>query len=369
MNRLLNKLMDGAIKEIPKMFVTSLFYTDLYQQYRKINDYLYKLQTEKYNKNRSAGTRTWYHELTAGSKYAIVFDRLNFMVVSTDQKFAGTNDVRMIRLDFVGPKRYAYKERFIKNAFRQDNRISTRTCRNTGSDIFMDVLPRNFDSIVMSPEDKLKIISGVTNWKNSKSWYLKHQLPYKLGILLYGSPGTGKSSIARAVSHILGNCDIMTISPGEGGIMEAISTIITENLETKVPVIVLLEDIDMLFYDTNREIDSDPIDDRAKSSMSYRRMEEQRVLFQLLDGILSFDGMVVIATTNYYKRLDEGLIRPGRFPIQVEVHNFDRAMALEMVKNFGMTEEFLDGLNLTYPVQPAYLQDLIIENKAKEAKI
>lgn len=34
------------------------------------------------------------------------------------------------------------------------------------------------------------------------------------------------------------------------------------------------------------------------------------------------------------------------------------------MKNFGLTEAFLDGLNLTYPVQPAYLQDIIIEHRA-----
>lgn len=358
----LNKLAIVALKETSRHLVTSLYYTDRYYQYRKINSYLYRLCKEKYNKYRSPGTDAVYHELMAKIWYTIVFDRFNFMVVSTEDVKAGDDILRAIRLDFVGPDRYKYKEKFIKKAFRKENTISVQMISaHPRDDVYMDIVPHDFNDIVLQLEDKMKIINGITKWNKDKPWYDKHHLPHKIGVLLYGEPGTGKSTIVRAISHMLGNCDILTIGSSE--ILNAMSILSDRKTHSSEPIVLLLEDIDMLFGDRAA---TDSEEETGVPKVTWRQMESQRVLFQLLDGVWSPDNVVIVATTNYYDRLDEALIRHSRFSIQVELHNFDREAALEMVKNFELTEEFLDGLGLTYPVQPAYLQDLIIEHRAKE---
>lgn len=84
-----------------------------------------------------------------------------------------------------------------------------------------------------------------------------------------------------------------------------------------------------------------------------------------MDGIYSVENVIYIATTNYIDRLDKGLIRPGRFDIQLEIPLFDKALALKMCQKFGYGEELLDYLAVEYPIQPAKLQSMIMGIKAQ----
>ena len=46
-------------------------------------------------------------------------------------------------------------------------------------------------------------------------------------------------------------------------------------------------------------------------------------LLNVLDGLASSKGRVLIMTTNYIKRLDEALIRPGRVDKKFKLHLAD----------------------------------------------
>lgn len=329
--KIIDEAIDKLLPKITRELVTSLCFSEQYSQYNKINDYLYTIQKEKYNRHRSPGTDPNYHNLVDGTRYTIVFDRLNFMVIRKITKDLANDLLGIIQLDFIGPNRYEYKERFIKGAFRKKDNILVESIDSHGHN-YAEIGYRDFSGIVLPPDDKRKIINGITRWKLDREWYKKHQLPYKIGILLYGDPGTGKSAIARAISHMLGNCDIITFSARD--IAFAIGGIADDRRGTKEPFIILLEDIDMLFCHGNRKSPRDMSgDDPSSDGLSYGpygQMEGQRILFQLLDGIYSIDNMVVIATTNYRDRLDDALGRAGRFSIQIEIRNFDRNAALEI---------------------------------------
>ena len=93
--------------------------------------------------------------------------------------------------------------------------------------------------------------------------------------------------------------------------------------------------------------------------------DNQRALFQLLDGVFSTDNTIYVATTNYIDRLDSALIRYGRFDIQEELKYFDYEHALEFVGMFGYGEDLLTEIDIQYPVQPAYLQSRIMDYRSK----
>lgn len=85
------------------------------------------------------------------------------------------------------------------------------------------------------------------------------------------------------------------------------------------------------------EINSDDVED--KLTLSH--------LLNILDGTLSRDDMIFIATTNYIDKLDKALIRPGRFDICIHLSECDRYQYHIIYKNIikrDLSSELLDRL-------------------------
>lgn len=87
-------------------------------------------------------------------------------------------------------------------------------------------------------------------------------------------------------------------------------------------------------------------------------------LFQFLDGVSSPSNSIIIATTNYYDKLDPALIRDGRFDIKEEITEFDYDNAVELCKIFKLSDDKTRAIldNEQLPINPAYLQNKILKN-------
>lgn len=132
------------------------------------------------------------------------------------------------------------------------------------------------------------------------------------GVLLYGSPGVGKSIIANAIiseyninSFNVHSSDIYSKSIGE---TEKKLKEIFGEAKAKTPSIILIEDIDTL------------CPKRSSSSTD----QERRVLTQLvslLDELQSTkNNIVVLATTSRLEFVDTSLRRPGRIDKEFEIY-------------------------------------------------
>ncbi|GKT92448.1 mitochondrial chaperone BCS1 [Colletotrichum tofieldiae] len=94
-------------------------------------------------------------------------------------------------------------------------------------------------------------------------------------------------------------------------------------LFTELPqrCVVLLEDVDAVGTTRSREADTDDSDSRSEASRGSSKTPgtlSLSGLLNVLDGVASQEGRVLIMTTNHIEHLDDALIRPGRVDKKIE---------------------------------------------------
>ena len=200
---------------------------------------------------------------------------------------------------------------------------------------------RNLSTIYL--ENKNKIFESINVWKNSEEFYRERGIPYKLGILLYGEPGTGKSSLVHAIASEL-NKDVIVLTAGAilNGKLNKYNMVCCDT-----PPIIVIEEIDTIV--SSRQQDKE-LSENQKSILSE--------LLNFLDGPSSPDSCIIIATTNHIEKLDPAIIRAGRFDIKIQMGKISRDLAIQMCLDFGCNpEEILDD---STEFNPSELQSKLI---------
>lgn len=162
-----------------------------------------------------------------------------------------------------------------------------------------------------------EIKDKITAFTNSEYWYTARGIPYHLGVLLYGPPGNGKTNFILSLASEL-NLNIRFINL-EGMRSERLASI----AQGSGGAIIVIEDIDA-FYNQREESED------TKITLSS--------ILNVLDGINSQPGQIVIMTSNHIEKLDPALIRPGRIDISIEVGNATTNQAREYFKYFYSQE-------------------------------
>jgi cell division protease FtsH len=139
------------------------------------------------------------------------------------------------------------------------------------------------------------------------------------GVLLIGSPGTGKTLLARAVA---GEANVPFFSMGASEFIEMIVGVgasrvrdLFKQAREAAPAIIFIDELDAI--------------GRARGSMPSigGHSEQEQTLNQILselDGFSSREGVIVLAATNRPDVLDPALLRPGRFDRRVTIQPPDK---------------------------------------------
>lgn len=173
--------------------------------------------------------------------------------------------------------------------------------------------PRSWDSVFFHKKDS--ILEFVQEFIDSSDLYLNRGIPYHTGIMLYGEPGTGKTSLIHALANKLSrHIYILNIANLD---RSSIQSLLSGDWNDRILVI---EDIDVSGATINRNEEKDSI-----------TLSE---LLNALDGITTPNGLIVFATTNKIDSLDQALVRPGRFDMLVEVGRLTKEEALDMAVVF-----------------------------------
>ncbi len=169
-----------------------------------------------------------------------------------------------------------------------------------------------FIDVAGQEEAKRELAEIVDFLKNPKKYEtIGAKIP--TGVLLVGSPGTGKTLLARAVAgeaevaflHISGSDFVeMFVGVGASRVRD-----LFEQGRKMAPAIIFIDELDAV--------------GRARGAgFGGGHDEREQTLNQMLvemDGFENKDGIIILAATNRPDVLDPALLRPGRFDRQVSV--------------------------------------------------
>lgn len=196
-----------------------------------------------------------------------------------------------------------------------------------------------FEDVAGAVEEKEELMELVDFLKNPKKFIsLGARIPK--GVLLVGSPGTGKTLLARAVAGEAGvpffsisGSDFVELYVGVGA-----SRVrdLFEQAKKQRPCIIFIDEIDA-------------VGRKRGAGMGGGHDEREQTLNQLLvemDGFGVNEGIIIIAATNRPDILDPALLRPGRFDRQVVVDAPDVTGREEILKVHSKKKPLADDVDL-----------------------
>ncbi|TAQ89748.1 hypothetical protein B7494_g1942 [Chlorociboria aeruginascens] len=206
---------------------------------------------------------------------------------------------------------------------------------------------RPMNTVVLDEKKKLDVLADINEYLNPATarWYANRGIPYRRGYLFFGPHGCGKSSLTYALAGIFG-LDIHVISLLEPTLTEEELGTLFTNLPARC--IVLLEDIDTAGLRRNEtkmnegqgQGNSGDLNlanlTKALKKANEQSEEERKTgislagLLNIIDGVASHEGRVLVMTTNRPEALDEALIRPGRVDHQVPFSNATQYQTREL---------------------------------------
>ncbi|PIA55838.1 hypothetical protein AQUCO_00700275v1 [Aquilegia coerulea] len=161
--------------------------------------------------------------------------------------------------------------------------------------------PATFNTLAMDTNLKKDVVEDLDKFVKRRDFYKRVGKPWKRGYLLFGPPGTGKSSLIAAMANYL-NFSVYDLELANISSNSELRRLL---LATTNRSMLVIEDIDCSVELEDRTTTTE-IKKGAKLTLSG--------LLNVIDGLWSScgDERIIVFTTNYKDRLDPALLRPGR---------------------------------------------------------
>ena len=181
-----------------------------------------------------------------------------------------------------------------------------KPCENTKNRV------ATFNDIAGIDEAKQELWEIVDFLKNPSRFLSMGIRPPK-GVILYGSPGTGKTLLARAVAgeagvpfYSMSGSDFIEMFVGVGALR--VRQLFKKARESS-PCVIFIDEIDAVARKRSG----------STGGANDERDQTLNALLTEMDGFNNNLGIIVIAATNRLDVLDKAILRPGRFDRSIEV--------------------------------------------------
>ena len=169
-----------------------------------------------------------------------------------------------------------------------------------------------FENVAGLKEEKEEV-AEIVDFLSAPKKYVDIGARIPKGVLLVGSPGTGKTLLAKAIA---GEANVPFFSISGSDFVEMFVGVgasrvrdLFDNAKKHSPCLIFIDEIDA-------------VGRRRGAGLGGGHDEREQTLNQLLvemDGFGANEGVIVIAATNRPDILDPALLRPGRFDRQIVV--------------------------------------------------
>ena len=266
--------------------------------------YLTKEEAEKAAKDQKA----CFTGLPAGGDYMALSEELVAAGVTVNQKIVEDNSFIMMILSY---------GIMIGALFLVMNVITKRMHGDGGmggnkAKVYMEKQTGVTFKDVAGQDEAKESLQEIIDFLNNPAKYTEIGAKLPKGALLVGSPGTGKTLLAKAVAGEAGvpffsisGSDFVEMFVGMGA--SRVRSLFQQAAKV-APCIIFIDEIDAV--------------GRSRDSRFGSHSEQEQTLNQLLAEIDGFDsnkGIVCLAATNRPEILDKALLRPGRFDRRIVV--------------------------------------------------
>jgi hypothetical protein len=168
-----------------------------------------------------------------------------------------------------------------------------------------------WDDLFLEDAQKQQIITTVNGFLASKELYAKRKVPWKRGLVFWGPRGNGKTSALKVIMSIYDQLKPVTIQAGHSAMDEVLDDAF-QYAADHAPALLFFEDLQELM----QEIDTSHF-------------------LQLLDGVENRDGLLIVATGNDFRNLEDNIMsRPRRFDKKIEFPLPNKELAAKYLRKW-----------------------------------
>ncbi|NLB42386.1 MAG: ATP-dependent zinc metalloprotease FtsH, partial [Clostridiales bacterium] len=249
------------------------------------------------------------------------------------------------------------------------NRIASKQKQGmAGKTSFSAVLPENvntkFNDVAGNDEAKESVQEIVDFIKNPEK-YAQYGARLPRGVIFYGSPGTGKTLMAKAVA---GESEVPFIAVSGSDFVQMYVGVgasrirdLFKRARSYGKCVIFIDDIDALGEKRDGGLEGGGNDERDQTL---------NALLSEMSGFGDNEGIVVIAATNRIDSIDEALLRPGRFDRHIEIQLPDVQSRLKILEYHAKNKPLGKNVDLTELArQTVYFSGAKLENLLNEAAI